>query len=254
MEGIDPRLFEVFLEVQRGLPRQGPGNTESTKRALSFCTELPGTPAVLDIGCGPGMQTLALLEVLSGHITAVDKYDEYLDELRQRLLQAGLDKRIEVQSGDMTALGFPDASFDLIWSEGAAYIMGIAAALKAWRPLLRKHGYLAFTELVWLDEQHSPEVARYFAAAYPKMTTIDSIKQVVADYGFELRGDFTLPDAAWWDDYYTPLEEKLPSLRQKYALDQEALDVIAMTEAEIRIRRRHGKAFGYHFFVSQMTS
>lgn len=23
--------------------------------------------------------------------------------------------------------------------------------------------------------------------------------------GFELVGDFRLPDSAWWDDYYTPM-------------------------------------------------
>ena len=54
------RLMEIMLDVHSGLPRQGPGDDESTLRALSLCTELPMRPSVLDVGCGPGMQTIAL--------------------------------------------------------------------------------------------------------------------------------------------------------------------------------------------------
>jgi len=46
----DPRLFEVFLDIQRGLTRQGPGCEESTIEALSLCRGLPEYPVVLDIG------------------------------------------------------------------------------------------------------------------------------------------------------------------------------------------------------------
>ena len=56
----DPRLFEVFLDVQRGLPRQGPGCDESTLRAISLCSGRPEGADLLDVGCGPGMQTVAL--------------------------------------------------------------------------------------------------------------------------------------------------------------------------------------------------
>ena len=57
MDNISPKLLEVFFDVQRGLPRQGPGSNECTNEALAFCDELPDNPSVLDIGCGPGMQT-----------------------------------------------------------------------------------------------------------------------------------------------------------------------------------------------------
>lgn len=64
-------------------------------------------------------------------------------------------------------------------------------------------------------------------------------------------GDFTLPDSAWWNDYYTPLEAKLPSLKHKHLGDEEALGVIAITDAEIDMRRRFGLSYGYHFFISR---
>ena len=44
----------------RALPQQGPGSDASTLRALRMLGELPDAPRVLDLGCGPGRQTLAL--------------------------------------------------------------------------------------------------------------------------------------------------------------------------------------------------
>ena len=251
MDDINLRLLEVFFEVQRGLPRQGPGDNGSTNKALALCLGLPDKPSVLDIGCGPGMQTMALAEASSGSIIAVDNFDEYLDELRQQVEKASLSDRVEVKNADMTATGLPEAAFDLIWCEGAAYIMGVREALKAWRPLLRHQGYLAFTELVWLDEHPSEEVVDYFGNEYPAMTSIEAINEAVRENGYELVSDFTLPDSAWWENYYTPLEAKLPSLKQKYEGDAEALSVVAMSEAEIDIRRRFGQSYGYHFFVGR---
>ncbi len=251
MNDIDRRLLEVFYDVQRGLPRQGPGNYESTSRALALCSGLPDQLSVLDIGCGPGMQTLALAKASTGSILAVDNFDEYLDELRKRVEQASLVGRVKVKKADMTVLDFPDETFDLLWCEGAAYIMGIPEALRAWRPFLRDAGYIAFSELVWLTGHPPTEVAEFFADEYPAMTNVEAINQVIRDNGYESVGDFTLPDSAWWDDYYTPLEAKLPSLKQKYAGDAEAVSVVEQSEMEIDVRRRFGRSYGYQFFVGK---
>ena len=251
MNGIEPRLVEVFFDVQRGLPRQGPGSNTDTARALALCSELPTNPTVLDIGCGPGMQTLALAEALSGNIIAVDTCDEYLEALRKRVENASKVDRITIKNADMTALDLPEASIDLIWCEGAAYIMGIPESLKAWRPLLRNRGYLAFTELVWLDDHPVREAVEFFDSEYPAMTNVAAINLIIRQTGYETISDFTISDSAWFDYYYTPLQAKLPALKQKYAGDEEALAVVATTESEIDIRSRFGYSYGYQFFVAR---
>ena len=131
---MDERLMEVFFDVQGDLPRQGPGDDASTLKVIALCGELPNAPSILDIGCGPGAQTIALAQALpDAIITAVDIHAPYLDQLRNRA--EGTD-RITTKEADMAALPFEPSSFDVLWSEGAAYIMGVGAALKAWRPLL----------------------------------------------------------------------------------------------------------------------
>lgn len=170
------RLFEIFLDVQRGLPRQGPGSDESTIKALSLCTELPDRLAILDIGSGPGMQTVALAKTLSeGHITAVDLHQEYLGELKERAKAAKVIDHIDILVGDMNRLAFSPRSFNLIWSEGAAYIMGFEKALIAWRRFLKSGGCIAVSELVWLRPDPSTEVAAFFGSEYPAMTDISTI-------------------------------------------------------------------------------
>ncbi len=253
MDSMDQRLVDVFYDVQSGLARQGPGDDDSTLRAVRACTDLPTPCAVLDVGCGPGMQTMALARALDGHVTAVDNCEEYLQQLRRTVRDAALADRVDVRSGDMNKLDIAPASFDLIWCEGAAYIMGVREALTAWRPLLREGGYLAFTELVWLTDTPPNEVGEFFKKEYPAMTTVAGVRTTIAEIGYRLITDFTLPDAAWWDDYYGPLRSKLPGLREKYAGDDEALAIVAMTEREIDVRKRFHNHYGYQFYVAQRS-
>jgi ubiquinone/menaquinone biosynthesis C-methylase UbiE len=246
----DQRILEVFFEIQRGLPRQGPGSDESTRKALSLCVGLPARPTILDIGCGPGMQTLTLAGAIDGQITAVDTSDQYLGELRKRAPASAVE-RIAIVRADMNKLPFAPATFDLIWSEGAAYLMGFANALAAWKPLLKPGGYLAVSELVWLEADPPREAAEFFGAEYPAMIDVAAIRSTMQNAGYELIGDFALPDLDWWEHYYAPLAAKLPALEEKHRNDPELLRVVRATKREIEIRRRYPDAYGHAFFVGQ---
>jgi hypothetical protein len=48
--------------------------------------------------------------------------------------------RIEVVRADMNRLELEPGASDLLWSQGAIYIMGFENGLRAWRPLLRDGG------------------------------------------------------------------------------------------------------------------
>lgn len=74
---------------------------------------------VLDAGCGAGRTTIALSRILrEGIVTAVDRFDaEYIDDggralLDRNLAIAGIADRVEIVTGDLTALPFAEATFD----------------------------------------------------------------------------------------------------------------------------------------------
>ncbi len=250
MVDID-QLGEAFWDLHSGLPREGPGDDESTLRALAMCTDLPDRPDILDVGCGPGMQTMALAGATSGTLTAVDFHEPFLDQLRERAEAAGVRERINVMRGDMTDLPFGPDSFDLIWSEGAAYIMGISEAFTAWREFLRPGGYVVASELTWLVPDPPAEVFDFWREGYPGMRDVAGNLERIRAANYDIVGHFTLPAESWWTDYQTLIEAKIPGLLEKYAGDEAELAVINETIEEHRIRREFGDTFGYEFYVAR---
>ena len=225
--------------------------TRRRRGALALCAGLTASPDILDIGCGPGRQSLVLARATGGQVTAVDLHAEFLEEVRQHAATAGLGDRLRVVQADMRDLPFEPASFDLIWSEGAAYAMGVAEALVRWRPLLRPGGYLGYSDLVWTGDVRPTDVQEFFATGYPEMTDVGGNLRRITEAGYALVGQFRLPESAWWDEYYTPLEARLPGLRERYRSDDAALSVIGSTAREIELRRRYPDSYGYQFSIAR---
>jgi SAM-dependent methyltransferase len=148
----------------------------------------------------------------------------------------------------MAAMDVPPASFDLIWCEGAAYLLGVPRALRQWRPLLRPGGRIALTEAVWLAPNPSA-AARANFQDYPAMTDVAGTRAHFREAGYELLGDFVLPADAWWN-YYAPLEARVANLQDVMAGDPDSLAVWREVRDEIDCYRRHGDDFGYAFFVA----
>lgn len=245
----DPTQRRVFFELHSGLPREGPGNRDSTTRALRLMGALPERPLLVDVGCGPGAQTLDLAELIpDARIVAVDAHKPFLEELRRGIDAAGAGERIEARFGNMRALPFEPNSIDVLWCEGAAYVMGVPNALAAWAPLLKPGGRIALTEPVWLKPD-PPESVRRNWEPYPAMTDVPGCRAIIARAGLKLLGDFLLPEAAWWDHYYGPLEARTKQLRGNYPGDAAAAAVLQSAENEVEAYRQYSAYFGYQFFV-----
>jgi len=239
--------MQYFYELFEKLPRQGPGCREATLQALGLLTDLPARPRVLDIGCGSGMQTLALAGELKTKIVAVDNHRPLLDTLDRSARQAGLD--IETREFSMVEMPFARESFDLLWAEGSIFIIGLERGLQEFAGYLKPGGYLAFTELCWFVDDPPVEVKAFFADACPDMKSVPDVCQMAADCGYRIIDHFHLPDSAWWDDYYTPMLARLKELATHNAGIAEAAEVYARLEAEIDMFRRYSAGYGYTFFV-----
>lgn len=250
---------DLFFELFQGLPRQGPGLKACTARALALCRDLPAAPTVLDLGCGSGAQTMHLAALLpAARIVAVDLHPPLIQRLRDEVARQGLAGRIEPHVVDMArlrdhraALGLPVEGADLIWSEGALYHLGLGPALQLCRDLLRPGGCLAFTDAVWCRDDPPPEVRAAFEADYPGMGRVEDDLAQLRDAGFDLLGHFTLPDAAWWEDFYTPMQARIAELRLRHAGDAEALTMLDALALEPEMHRRHGNGYAYEFFVAR---
>jgi SAM-dependent methyltransferase len=244
--------MEIFFEIHSGLPREAPGDEASLARALGTVAGLPGRPRILDLGCGPGAQTVSLGRRTGGTVFGLDNHLPFLRGLASDIAALGLAGRIFAVAADMAAVPFKPGAFDLLWSEGAAYLLGIEKALRAWRPLLKPRGWLAFTEAVWLRPD-PPKPVRDLWEEYPAITTVEANLALIGANGFEAAGHFALPEEAWWTHYYAPLEKRLAVLAEKYKDDPEALGVLASNQNEIDVFRAYPDYYGYESFVCRRT-
>ena len=243
---MDP--LAIFLELHQDLPRESPGGPAYTQQAFEYLPPLD-RPRILDIGCGPGEQTLTLARLSDGSITAVDTHQPYLDRLMIQS-EAEFPGRITGLKADMAALPFAPESFDVIWAEGSIYIMGLESGLVQWRRLVKPGGYVILSELVWLRPDPPAAIASFWQQAYPAMGTVASVQALITQCGYGLVGQFILPETAWWN-YYQPLESRLNRLQEKYREQPQALAVLAQEQREMDLYRRYGDWYGYSFFVMQ---
>jgi ubiquinone/menaquinone biosynthesis C-methylase UbiE len=244
-------MMKIFFEIHSDLPREGPGDTACTEQAFSMLRDLPAEPRILDVGCGPGMQTLDLARLSGGTITAVDFHAHYLEEVGKRAADQGFSDRIEAVHGDMNDLKLEEEFFDLIWSEGAIYIMGFENGLSKWGRFLKPGGYLAVTEATWLKKDVTGELKAFWDEGYPAMMDVEGNLSAIREAGYADVGHFTLPDTAWWTHYYDPIEAKLPALEAKYLGDAEASSLLEAERFEIELFRKYADCYGYVFYVMQ---
>jgi len=190
----------IFFEIHEGLPRQSPGSTLSTLKALDLVAGvLTETPFIADMACGPGASALVLGTALPhAKIIGVDLHQPFLDEFAARARREDLQERIETHCGDMLE-PLPDAgACELIWCEGGIYNVGVGAGLLAWRNSLKPGGLVVFNEVVWLvDEDARADPVRDFWRAYPSMTDIAGVESAVESADYELLGGFNLPESDW---------------------------------------------------------
>src|SRR5690349_16755605 len=213
--------------------------------AAYLLPRLKSGDTVLDIGCGPGTITgdLAIL-VTPGRVTALEVTAPALDLARAEIGRRGL-STVDFAVGDVHALDFPDASFDVVHAHQVLQHVGDpVAALREMRRVTRPGGlvavrdsdYAAFTwfpvlpELdEWLDLYRrvardnggEPDAGRRLlswarAAGFTDVTATASV------------WCFANPeDRAWWGGMWA--DRILGS-----AMAEQALSSGAATEADLR--------------------
>lgn len=139
--------------------------------------KLPQGSRGLDAGCGIGLQAMMLAEDVgpSGHVTGLDLSRETATIGRRVVKDAGMERRISFEEGDVSELPFDNDSFDWAWSMDCIGYMPVEPV-----PLIRElvrvvspGGGVAI--LAWSSEQLLP--------GYPKLEAhLDATTGGIAPY------------------------------------------------------------------------
>jgi len=240
---------ETILQADKDTLRGG--LSIYTRKAFHMLPELD-KPRILDVGCGSGVPTMELARLSNGQITGLDINQPLLDRLARKVEKAGLSDRVKTVNCSMFDMDFPDGSFDIIWAEGSTFVIGFERALKEWRCFLKPKGCLVAHEFIWSRPDPPQEVYNYWKklAASGIRTVREYLEQIPAG-SYDVIGYFTLPDDAFWIDYYGPLENRIQELRPKYINDSRALEVLDAEQREIDLSRKYHEWYGSAFLAMQ---
>ncbi len=115
---------------------------------------------LLDVGCGPATLTLDLARhVPNGHVVALDRAEAVLDEARETL--RGSEPPVLVTSGDVYALKFDDASFDVVHAHQVLqHLTDPVRALREMRRVCAPGGVVAVRDCDYGSVRMFPEDPR----------------------------------------------------------------------------------------------
>ena len=242
--------WELLLEIHKDMPRQGSGRDEYTQKAFEMIPII-NHPKILDIGCGPGMQTIKLAKLSDGEVIGIDIFTQYLDQLKESIKKENLQDRVKAVKQSMFEIKYPEEYFDIIWAEGSIFIIGFEKGLMDWKKYIKKKGYIAVHEMAWLKEDPPKEICYYWKKVYPDITTIKDNLRIIEKCNYRIIGYFPLAEDAWWEFYYGPLQNRLKGLKVKYKDNSKALEMINEEQLEIDLFRKYNSWYGSVFYVMQ---
>ena len=223
-------IFGLFAPLERA----GPGDAASLRWALKTAGMRPDA-RVLDAGCGTGADLPALIAAVpQGRVVAVDTAAPFIERVRARY------PGVQAHVADMA--NPPGGPFDLIWSAGAVYNIGVAVALRAWAEHLAPGGRVAFSDLCWRVAE-PPRAARdFWAGEGLALPDAEGLEAQVEAAGWQVLGARWLGRAGW-AAYYEPLAARLADFAGDSAL-------IEGFRAEIALWQAHGASYDYRLIVA----
>src|SRR5438128_11719664 len=141
---LDPYSFLAVL----GKRVIHPGGRRSTEELFSLAQLQPGQRA-LDVGCGVGTTAIQMARRYDVGVTAVDIAPLMLERARRNVHQAGLDRKVEIQQGDILALRFPDDAFDRVIAEAVTMFVNRRQAAAELVRVCRPGGRVLASEFIW---------------------------------------------------------------------------------------------------------
>ena len=168
------------------------------RRTVERLSLAPGS-SVLDVGCGSGASAIpAAINVgPQGRVTGIDLAERLLAIARSKSIAQNL-HNVDFQRADMTALGYPDASFDAVVSVFSIFFVTdmVAEVRELWR-VLRPGGKLAITtwgprmfepgsQAFWLAVKESRPDLVATVSPWERITRPDALRQLLLESGIEV--------------------------------------------------------------------
>lgn len=125
-----------------------PGGRRATEQLLAWA-DIASGQQVLDIGCGSATTALSVARKHGVRVTAADISERMLGLARRAVDRAGVTGLVDVERADITALPYPDGSFDRVIAEAVTMFVRRRVAARELVRVCRPGGRVLATEFFW---------------------------------------------------------------------------------------------------------
>lgn len=154
---------------------------------------------VLDLGSGKGFPSLLWASIFGVQVEGFDMNKNHVEYANSRAKMLNLAHRVKYFCEDVRNLRF-HRKYDVVASLGLgiAQVYGdISNALKTFKTMLRKDGFLILAEPVWLAKPISSEVLRTLGEVEDSLLTKFELHQLIEKLRFKVLGYFVSSKEDW---------------------------------------------------------
>lgn len=161
---------------------------ENTNKIMAEAANLSSDDRVIDLGCGYGSTARYLARNYGCSVIGITISNEELKLANQRAKEYGYDDLLKFEYGDFHNIEYPDASFDVVWSQ-EAFLHGADKdrILSECYRVLKPGGTLIFSDI--LVRRDTPQADR--ERLYDRLKTTDiwdrpDYDEALTRHGFEV--------------------------------------------------------------------
>jgi len=189
---------------------------------------------VLDLGSGKGFPSLLWASIFGVRVEGFDMNKNYVEYANSRAKMLNLSHRAKYFCRDIRKLRF-NRKYDVVASLGLgiAQVYGdISDALKNFKTLLPKGGFLILAEPVWLVKPISSEVLKALGEVEDIFLTGFELQQLTEKLGFQVE-EYFVSSKEDWELYIRPVYIAMREIiESKSELAEEAQKIMNDFKAE----------------------
>lgn len=211
--------IEIKIEVLRK------NFLQYTRKAFNMLPKI-AYPHILDVGCGSGIPTIELAQLSNARIIGIDIDQRALEKFNEKIKKFNLSDRVKTLKCSLLDMDFPSENFDIIWAEGVIQFIGFERALNEWYRMLKNNGFIVM---------------------HDDLSEKERKLKIIPKYGYKLINYFQLPDKAWWNDYFKPLELEI----EKLSINSKKVKSLKSHIKEINCYKKNPTKYRSMFFIMQ---
>jgi ubiquinone/menaquinone biosynthesis C-methylase UbiE len=158
-----------------------------TIKAFSSIPKI-NNPLILDIGCGTGVTTLAIMEICNGFFYAVDSDESCLNWLKEKVTSLKYANRIKIIKASILDLDLFNVYFDIILAEGLLNVIDFEKGMSVLLRYLKNSRYLVL---------------------HDELINVPEKREIFKKNNLKLINSFELNEDVWWNEYYSCLEKSI---------------------------------------------